>query len=348
MSANRCPLRSKTLSLFLAVARELFFQRRQFCKWRIGIDRTVALARRRAGRPLTVRGATVALVAAALVASAEITAAALALVAATTLVAVALVAIELVAAVAVAALALDALTGRTVLTHLGRRRALSRGRSSHSLRRRTLAGLAKLVVAATAAMALLARRALGAFAAGCCCRAFGRAAVMALAVAVVVRAALLGTAAGPPDFDQYRLGRRIGLGVRGGRFGRSGFSGGGLAGRGGLCGSFRRACRFTPVPTGASAAGASAAGSAAASTGAVSTAAAGSSATGVTLGSNEADDTGALATGTSAATSSAGVSAVVSAIVSALASTGGASVETVSTTTSGAGFGGNGGRLSMR
>src|SRR6185436_15972049 len=135
--------------LFLAVAGELFFQRRQFCKWRIGIGRTVALARCGTGRPLPVRGAAIAL--AALVASAEITAAALTLVAATTtLVAVALVAIELVAAVAVAALALDALAGRTVLTHFSRRCALSRHRGSHSLRRRALARFAEVITPATA------------------------------------------------------------------------------------------------------------------------------------------------------------------------------------------------------
>ncbi len=58
-----------------AIAGELFLQRRQFCEWRIGIGRTIALARCRAAvAQLTVRGTAVALVAAALVASAEITA----------------------------------------------------------------------------------------------------------------------------------------------------------------------------------------------------------------------------------------------------------------------------------
>src|SRR5207253_4794634 len=85
-TANHCPLRLKTLWLFLP-AGELFLQRRQFCKRRVGIDRTIAIAWVRARRPLTVRGARVALVTAALVASAEITAAALALVATTTFVA---------------------------------------------------------------------------------------------------------------------------------------------------------------------------------------------------------------------------------------------------------------------
>ena len=59
---------------------------------------------------------------------------------------------------------------------------------------------------------------------------------MTLAVAVVMRAALLGTAAGPPDFDRHRLCRRIGFGFGGNcfggnrfggnRFGRRGFAGG--------------------------------------------------------------------------------------------------------------------------
>src|SRR6476659_7003078 len=166
-SANRCALRSKTLWLFLP-AGELFLQRRQFCKWRIGIDRTVALARRRAGRPLTVRGTAVALVAAALVASAEITAAALALVAVTTtLVAIALVAIKFVAAITVAALAFEALARRTALTCFlacfSRRCALnSCRRRSRCIGRHALARFAKLIVAAATAMTLLARRALGA------------------------------------------------------------------------------------------------------------------------------------------------------------------------------------------
>ena len=78
-------------------------------------------------------------------------------------------------------------------------------------------------------MALLARRAVGAFAAGCGCRAFGRAGVMALAVAVVMRTAFLGTAAGPPDLDQHGLGRRLGLGFSGSAcFGGSGFSSSGF------------------------------------------------------------------------------------------------------------------------
>src|SRR5204863_1460946 len=211
-TANRCALRLKTLWLFFP-ASELFLQRRQFCERRIGIDRTIALAWCGAGCPLTVRGATVALVAAALVASAEITAAALALVAATTLAAVAFVAIEFVAAIAVAALALEALAGRTVLTRFSRRRALSRRRDSRGIGWRALARLAE-VIAATATMALLARRALAAFSGCGSLRALSRAAVMALAAAVVMRATFVGTATGPPDFDQRGLGRRLGFGFR--------------------------------------------------------------------------------------------------------------------------------------
>src|SRR5204863_3260418 len=109
----------------------------------------------------------------------------------TTLVAVALVAIEFVAAIAVAALAFKALAGRTLLTRFCRRCALNSRHwrwRSRGIGRCTLAGLSEFVVAAATAMALLARRALSAFAAGrCCCRAFGRAAAMARAVAILMR-----------------------------------------------------------------------------------------------------------------------------------------------------------------
>src|SRR5258705_406557 len=54
----------------LAVGRELFFQRRQFGERGIGVDRTVAFARRRGGGELPVRWPAVALVAAAFVAAA--------------------------------------------------------------------------------------------------------------------------------------------------------------------------------------------------------------------------------------------------------------------------------------
>ena len=68
-------VKTKT-QLAILVAGELFLQRRQFCKRRIGIDRPVAVARGGAGRVLPVRRANaIALVAAALVAPAEIAAA---------------------------------------------------------------------------------------------------------------------------------------------------------------------------------------------------------------------------------------------------------------------------------
>src|ERR1700687_926917 len=60
LHAKRSPLRLKTLWLVLAVGGELFLERRQFGKWRIGIDRTIALARGRAGGILPVRGPAVA------------------------------------------------------------------------------------------------------------------------------------------------------------------------------------------------------------------------------------------------------------------------------------------------
>ena len=105
-------------ALFLA-AGELFFQRRQFGERRIGIGRTIALARRCAGRPLTVRRTTVALVTAALVASAEIATLVARTTVAIALVAVALVAIEFVAAVVVvAALAFETLARGTILSGL--------------------------------------------------------------------------------------------------------------------------------------------------------------------------------------------------------------------------------------
>src|SRR6185312_6910728 len=187
--------------------------------------------------------------------------AALALVAiTTTLVAVALVAIEFLAAIAVAALAVEALAGRTALTRVltrflpcFRRCAFSGHGGSRRIRWRTLARFAEIIAAATA-MTLLARRALAAFASGCRRRAFGRTAVMTLAIAVVMRTAFVGTATGTPDLDQNRLGRRVGFCLSGGRFngrrfcaryfGSSGFGWRGLAGSR-LCRSFRRACRLS-------------------------------------------------------------------------------------------------------
>src|SRR5258707_11605245 len=64
-------LSDHTLALILAGG-ELFFQRRQFGKRRIGIDRALAFARRRAGRELPVRRPAIAFVAAALFATAMV------------------------------------------------------------------------------------------------------------------------------------------------------------------------------------------------------------------------------------------------------------------------------------
>ena len=196
---------------------------------------------------MTVRGTAVALVTAALVASAEITAAALALVATTTLVAVTLVAIELVAAVALATLAFKTLARRTALTCVLpplRRWCGFRGSGCCiRVRRRAVTRFAE-IGATAATMTLLALCPLAAFTG--CSSAFSRAGVMTLAVAVVMRTAFLGTAAGPPDFDEYGFGRRVGLCFRGGGFGgwcfgSRRFSRYGLA-RSRLCGSFWRAC----------------------------------------------------------------------------------------------------------
>ena len=122
LDANRYPLRLKTLWLVLAVGGELFLERRQFGEGRIGIDRTVALARAGAGGILPVRGPALA---AALVAIAPAFVAA-------TLVAPALVAIaaELALVPVLAfALALEALAGRAalVLARFARGRAIRRG-----------------------------------------------------------------------------------------------------------------------------------------------------------------------------------------------------------------------------
>ncbi|WP_421019735.1 hypothetical protein, partial [Klebsiella pneumoniae] len=68
-------------------------------------------------------------------------------------------------------------------------------------------------MATAAAVALLARCPLGPFASRAgCLRVALRPAVMALAVAILMRPAFVGTATGPPDFDQHRLGGRLGLG----------------------------------------------------------------------------------------------------------------------------------------
>jgi len=104
--------------LILAVGGELFLERRQLRKRRIGIDRTIAIARGSAGGILPVRGPALA---AALVAIAPAFVAA-------TLVAPAMIAVaaELALVAVLAALAFKALARRTtfVLTRLARRRAI--------------------------------------------------------------------------------------------------------------------------------------------------------------------------------------------------------------------------------
>src|SRR6202000_2540800 len=142
--------------LFLAAGGELLLERGQFRKWRIRIDRAIALARCRAGRPLPMRRPAVALVATA------VTAALVARTAIAILVAIALVAVAAEffgTAALLAILAFKALARRAVaavmtlllglpLARLGRRRALG-GRCCGDFRRSTLSGFAEFIVAMT-------------------------------------------------------------------------------------------------------------------------------------------------------------------------------------------------------
>src|SRR5204863_7176342 len=96
----------------------------------------------------------------------------------------------------------------------------------------SLAGFAEFTVAAAAAIALLAtgtcRFAAFGSNSGCCTilRDWLRTlrtvlmAMTTLAVAVMVRTALFRTAAGAPDFHQFRHDRRLGRGFGGSGFGR--------------------------------------------------------------------------------------------------------------------------------
>src|SRR6202000_592887 len=144
--------------LFLAAGGELLLERGQFRKWRIRIDRAIALARCRAGRPLPMRRPAVALVATA------VTAAFVARTAIAILVAIALVAVtaeffRAATLLAILVLAFKALARRAVaavmtlllglpLARLGRRRALG-GRCCGDFRRSTLSGFAEFIVAMT-------------------------------------------------------------------------------------------------------------------------------------------------------------------------------------------------------
>ncbi|WP_430650215.1 hypothetical protein, partial [Bradyrhizobium lablabi] len=82
---------------------------------------------------------------------------------------------------------------------------------------------------------LLALRAVSGFATGGL-RALARA-VMALAVTVVMRTALVGTSARPPDLDELRFGRRLGFRLGLGFSFRLGFDGRGFC-NGGFSGCF--------------------------------------------------------------------------------------------------------------
>ena len=214
---------SENESLFLVAAGELFLQRRQFGERRIRIGRTVAVARCGGGRPLTVRRA------------ARLSRPPLSRPPKSR---------PLLSRGPRSPPALlrspppllrsppppNLRSGRSPPPLSRSRPRFSKrgrsGRASRSLRRRALggcggngaigrrafAGFAEFVVATAAAVALLAAGAPSppSPAAASGLRVTLRTAVMALAVAVVMRTALVGTATGPPDFDQHRLGRRLG------------------------------------------------------------------------------------------------------------------------------------------
>ena len=229
LDANRYPLRLKTLPI-LAVGGELLFQRRQFGKRRIGVDRPIAITRRRAGGILPVRGAAVAAlvaVAAALVASAELAASLVAasLVASAGGFLPALFAVALPALVSL--LALETLAGGTalVLARLANRRGVG-GSSGCGFGRHLGTRFAELVVAfaATAAMPLVFWSFAGLARGRAGWRAFRETRVMALTVAIVARPALFRTPTGPPDFDQF--GGSDGFRRRRGRFRRRHLGGG--------------------------------------------------------------------------------------------------------------------------
>ena len=150
--AGKVARKIERVSAILAIGGELFLERRQFGKGRIGIDRTIAIARRGAGRILPVRRAAAgAAVTVALVTSA--------LVAATLVAAAAEFALKLafgpvilgpiLVTTIVVAFALEALARRTasiVHARLANHRRAIRG-NRHGLGRRIGAGLSEILVA---------------------------------------------------------------------------------------------------------------------------------------------------------------------------------------------------------
>src|SRR5258707_9433169 len=211
---NRLPTCTDHAIAILAVGRELFFQRRQFGERRIGVDRTVAFARRRGGGELPVRWPAVALVAAAFVAAALLAPSAkFALVSA-------------LVPVLVPALALKTLSGGAalVLAWLANRCAVCRSRYGFS--RRIGAGLAEFIIAVTpsAAMPFAFSALAGLVCASGRLRAFLRTIPMVMTVAIMTRPALLGPATGPPDLDHLRRRNHIGHSSGGRRVCRRGIA----------------------------------------------------------------------------------------------------------------------------
>ena len=233
-------LRLKTL--LFAVGGHLLLERGQLGERRIGIDRTIALARGGARSILPMRRTVFP---AAAVAAASVTA----------LVAPALIAIAGLAFVPLlfAALAFETLARPAifVLAHFTRRRAVGSGRNC----RRAFAGrsgLGSAEILVTVAPALPVPFALGAIAgfAGCGFSGCGFAgggglhtiggppvAAMMLPIAIVARRPpLIGPATGAPDLDQFGLGGCRGCGC---------FSWRGLASRSGFTCCFHSGRRFS-------------------------------------------------------------------------------------------------------
>ena len=133
-----------------------------------------------------------------------------------------LVAAAFIVALTVAALALEALAARTTVLACFLRGSRAIGGGGRNGWRRCIATVLAEILVPTAAAVLLALVALAGFAGGRR-RTVVVGGVMALTMALGARPALFRTATGPPDFHQFRLGRR-GFGA-----------GSGFAGRSGLC-----------------------------------------------------------------------------------------------------------------